>query len=129
MSITIDKDRALELLHAAVNERGEDYVYPKHDDRCYYVNEDHTPGCLVGAALVNAGVTIDQLIEFGDGGEIYGSSEMAGDLCYTLRDHEIAEIDAYARTLFSLAQSVQDRGDTWGDAVREADAHAAAYLN
>lgn len=136
MSITIDKDRALELLREAVNERGADYVYTDEygdlDGRCFYVERDEqgnkVPGCIVALALNKAGVTIDQLLTLGDSGEVHGASSTASELCQTLNTEGVAEIDRNALTLFGLAQSKQDRGDTWGDALQSAVNHAT-YLH
>lgn len=67
--ITIDRDKAIELLTDVVAQRGDNYVYtvdtssPNLD--CFYTR-DGGPSCGVGLALFNAGVDIHILERMDD---------------------------------------------------------------
>lgn len=126
MSITLDKDRTLELLHAAVDERGQDYVYPRaqRGDRCYYVHDDK-PDCLVAEVLHRAGVTIDQLITFGDHAEQGVAS--AAQLIDALRAQDILEVGVGTRMVLVDVQNAQDGGDTWGEALTIGESTATLF--
>lgn len=128
----LDRDLALKLMGEAVAERGEDFVY--HQERgaeeCRYIHDtesyesedgrwhaEHdsdnwTPGCLVGAALIKGGVSMKQIMET-------GSNEDGSDLL--LRRLEVAgvvgEVTPEAVAVIATAQSLQDRGDSWGFAL------------
>ena len=62
--ITIDKERAIELLTAVVAERGEDFRYQPGAESgghtCEYERKGE-PSCGVGLALFNAGLDVTQL--------------------------------------------------------------------
>lgn len=111
----IDKAKALELLAVAVKERGEDYEYDRGDEergylRCTY-ERDGKPSCLVGLALTHAGVTLDQLREM-DAAEhpLFADLHSADLLPVEVADDAVS--------VFSVAQTSQDCGDTWGEALR-----------
>lgn len=79
MTITIDETKALELIDAAVTERGEGFIYqnefpddgtcqyalyPRTDDHEPDLSADPVPGCLIGLGLALAvGLTPGQLVE------------------------------------------------------------------
>lgn len=112
----------MEAMEAAVAERGEDYIYPKfegeaddyHDSNglCRYSLEDGTPACIIGEVLNRLNpewLPPHDLIR--------GATSVLSDIgpeAFYRRD--------YGRivTAATEAQSSQDRGNTWGDALRTA---------
>jgi hypothetical protein len=102
------------LLLQSVADRGADYLYPKDSDgSCNYVR-DGAASCLVGQALYHAGLPIDRLAEFDEGG-LTPANEFSKELLrdgYTLTQR--------AAKLFQLAQELQDDGVPWGEAVARA---------
>jgi hypothetical protein len=117
MTTTIDKDKALELLDAAVTLKGADYVLP-YGEGCLYFEEDGTtPVCIVGHALASVGVKLGDLGPIGMEDRSYRSPEM--DNQRVLRSTEIdgVELSEDARLVFDQAQSYQDEGWSWGEAV------------
>lgn len=113
---------ALNLLRAAVEVRGEDYVYAplalkEGGGVCRYVDNDGCPSCIVGLALALAGADIEDLKELDNRWVGVLSAEYL---------HEIAPISSEASDIFSAAQSAQDLGKTWGQALREARSYARA---
>ena len=118
-------ERAMELLREVVAEYGEDFVYtkvvlvPKEDSdwilpECVY-QEDGAPSCLVGHVLSRAGFSSEDLIQFDSVGSSADFLKMDAG--------EETETDALPlRTAWILvgAQQVQDEGNTWGEALRNA---------
>lgn len=106
----ITKAKALELLEAAVAERGADYVYPRTFDgtgpSCVYVRGGK-PACLVGLAMTKAGVPIEQLAGW--------DTRFESDAHSVLVDDGLAAVDV--AEMLAAAQSVQDDGGTWGEAL------------
>lgn len=142
--ITIDEQQALDLMRRAVAEKGTDYVYvrPDRSKDCVYVDTTvdpavatPPPSCLVGHALVYAGVDPVLLWEADQGiGEYvddeYGEVEKTDDTSIKssgfnqyLSQHGVA-LTYEARRVFGAAQREQDRGIPWGQAV----AYAAREL-
>lgn len=112
----IDARRALELLIDVVDQYGEDVVYQKVPlDRnngvgCRYEYEGN-PSCLVGHVLVKAGADLSVL----KGLDVIGAP---ADKIYTL----VGGVDPAASRVLQAAQDIQDRGDSWGEALDEARA-------
>lgn len=116
----ITKSKALELLEAAVAERGADYVYERDGTRqsgpgCTYVRGGQ-PSCLIGLAMAKAGVPIEQLAEW--------DTRDNSAACFVLVDDELATKTAV--DVMATAQSLQDIGETWGEALQAAREHAAS---
>jgi hypothetical protein len=99
-------EEALDLLNRAIAEKGADYVYQRtaDDDSCAYFKNGE-PSCIVGHVLAYKGVTQEDLPE---------NKNTA--IVIALR---IAQDDRTERLLDS-AQSYQDTGTPWGDAVKSA---------
>jgi hypothetical protein len=130
MTKLITTSIVLDLLEAAVEERGEDYVYqqnlPNHYlGGCLYLVEDK-PGCIVGVVFDKLGVSheaiglMDQGTSYSGGGfsvTAEAVQEILGQDGFEFEDHEAIEI-------LRTAQHVQDAGDTWGNALK--DAHRTA---
>lgn len=136
--IKIDLKDARRLLREAVAERGEDYIYSNpHNDlskedyvygqyssagvadgpTCLYVHKDKegniTPGCGVGLALINAGVSLEWFDSKNDG--------IVSEQAYDLREHGVADITPEAVEYLRLFQGQQDFKFTWGDSLRVAE--------
>lgn len=141
MTIEIDEVKALELLEAAVAERGADYTYQSEFGEgviCEY-QYGGKPACLVGAALHKAGVDVDTLVQMDTGvfhteeGLEYevGGTSISDLAAEPLSWDEGTELPAplslfditltkKALDMFSVAQAAQDTGNTWGAALDEA---------
>jgi hypothetical protein len=101
----------------AVKAKGEDYVYADPDPQgsCSYVHGD-TPGCIVGHALHNLGVSIDLL-----------RAMDCSDVPIFAAAYELELVPAgvtateKALQFFTAAQMHQDMRATWGQALRAAE--------
>lgn len=114
----IDAARAVELLREAVAERGADYLDPGAAfDGCEYV-KDGRSSCMVGVALHKGGVAIRTL------SHLFGEIREALDELVMLRVDIGVEITEEAVGVFEAAQSVQDLGGTWGNALVAAERFA-----
>lgn len=116
--LTIDANRAIELLREARDERGSEYVYApdKNSIKCSYLNgTGEKPGCIIGLALHNAGVSLDTLKEI----DRYGRIDM---VCRMLTQEEVNfKLSNQAIKIFQQAQTIQDIDGNWGMAVEEAE--------
>lgn len=110
-------DMALEALNAAVEEKGDDYVYEGEGTFCAYVASGE-PSCIVGNALHRLGVSIPTLVEM-DRCAIGGAVISSPKVLEVLEDSGF-DLDYEAVMLFSTAQVLQDDEVPWGDAVRAA---------
>lgn len=106
-------------IHKAVEDRGRDWVYPRFTQNehaeeiwneewtrggsCLYVKTDLTPACLVGYAMVEAGVPPRDM-------QVIASAE-------ELIDQLGLRVSNRVRDALDRVQSVQDRGGSWGAAV------------
>ncbi len=104
---------ALRALEEAVAEKGEDYIYPWTDidgeDQCAYLDNKGNPSCIAGHALVALGVPKWLLADHNTGYNV-------GDLW----SKGLVEMDADAREALQWAQTAQDSGHPWGEALRRA---------
>lgn len=114
-------EKAQELVDAAIAERGEDYVYSKQAGSCLYVHSDswfhdergewvrvnEKPGCIVGVALVNLGVGMDELVSINtlDASAALQHLEQRG-----------VWVETEAVDFLSRVQVSQDNGMPWGEA-------------
>jgi hypothetical protein len=123
--------RAIELLREVVAGR-EDYVYrsPEGYDaesekyNCqYWHGNDDCPGCLIGAALHQAGVSAANLLALPQ------NRISATDVLLALQDLAGVTLTDDARDIFQMAQSAQDLGSPWGDALRRAEARFLTVSN
>jgi hypothetical protein len=121
--IEIDREKALALLAAEVRTEGPQFVY-KRDERvdengdmqginCRYV-EDGNPSCLVGRVLFRAGVPIEAIHNLDT--QWNGMSESIGDAKFP----DDVNLTLDAREVLQAAQTSQDAGQTWGEALRSA---------
>lgn len=126
MSIIINRQTAIDLMKRAVDEKGEDYIYPGSDKgNCWY-QKDGAPSCLVGHALAFAGVPIETLERmdhgFSDRADPDDAS-IASLLASKAEKLPFAVTHAAKQALIS-AQMRQDRGDRWGYALEMAEAES-----
>ena len=124
----IDLDSAKAMLDSAVALKGADYVYTRPEGQmfCSYVHVDEngnrSMGCLIGTALILAGVlSLDD----------FAPDQCAGDTGFPLNGTDanalVSQLRRYGHTvsedaeyLFSAAQGAQDCGTPWGTAVANA---------
>lgn len=135
---TLDAPEAFELLERAVATRGRDYNYlhanPAENEmlgpRCRY-EKDGGPSCVVGVALSLGKLAPLDTLRFLDNAEPHdeGPLDEAGypldpdpsiDTTWTrlvLAEKANLALTPEAATLLRRAQSAQDRGHSWGDAL------------
>lgn len=112
------REEVTAAIEEAVAEKGNDYIYPNYDYGCSYADENGEPSCIVGHVVAKLdpekfAAVVD--LEDGPGGSwpVYRRS-----------DYEFQKVvgfgdifdDETIRAL-SAAQSRQDKGDTWGEAL------------
>lgn len=120
---TYDYDETLSLLRAAVELKGEDYVYVNPDGEvasddgsitdCFYVDNgsgEAAPSCIVAHVFHAMGIPVLDMLKI-EGSSV--NSDVTEDL---LRDNSIQVTPRATRLLYS-AQDLQDSGHTWGVAV------------
>ena len=109
----ITKEDALRALEEAVAEKGEDYIYQYTDSddwrsyTCTYVRAGE-PDCMIGNALHRLGVPLDAFAPH----EEKAFDRIADDVAPGIEEEAVRALRA--------AQSVQDQGRTWGEALRAA---------
>jgi len=126
-SVTIrDADHAIALLEAQVNALGADYVYPPSvsgTGTCRYFDQaaeecdpDGRPllkaGCIVGHVLIALGFEPDVAGYSGDPIEDNNASGLVDD--------GTIMAPAIVGHILTAAQTAQDAGQTWGDALTTA---------
>jgi hypothetical protein len=109
-------DQITEALEAVVRERGEDYNYLAHFDECEYIgvpldaaSSKAIPACIVGATYSYLGVSNKTLKRWTDNS---GSSSSIDCIVSPLIPKE-------ALKPLMAAQTYQDQGMSWGEALRE----------
>jgi hypothetical protein len=110
-------ETALDALEKAVADRGEEYVYPRQgtdtNSSClYWHKNEQAPGCLVGLALHQLGVSAEVLESFGPAG--------IRMLAPSLPHLSGVEMSPAALELMSKVQCYQDQGMPWGSALDRA---------
>jgi hypothetical protein len=101
-----------DLIEGAVALKGEDYVYPRRETSedeigwggCDYIR-DGQPSCIVGHVLVAAGVDPTAL------------SLEEGQSAWTVTARLLPEWGTDIQRALDSAQSAQDQGMTWGEAL------------
>lgn len=128
MTIVIDEVKATELLKAAVEDRGPEFVYRDEKGEVggcckYWHTSTNSPGCIVGLALSDVGVVPDSLIRIDnhDGGEL--SAESLPTHRLSTAANETVKVTEDAARRFQRAQDMQDAGAPWGSAVEHALMH------
>lgn len=104
-------DESLDLLRRAVQEKGQWYVDPNAEsDGCQYVNGDGQAGCIVGHVFAY----LDWLRYIDD----YNNTDTVDQLA---DQADFPAIDEDALLVLRWAQSKQDQGGTWGEALAVAE--------
>lgn len=119
---------ARQLLARAVENRGEEFVYDKdqYGGVCAYFDpSDGTPGCIVGQVLSFKGVTLETFINWAETYRAESDHTYAPNLNTSgvtdLVDYHFIDADNQTLEYLALAQSRQDTGATWGQALRRAE--------
>lgn len=124
MPVEIDLERARRLTQEVVAARGHDFVYNKDGvGQCSYIPlpDDPDPGkretgCIVGEVLKLAGVDPRELT-------------LTGTVVHTCQGRQhLVHLTREATTYLQIAQTVQDRGGTWGIARSAAEAYVSVLL-
>jgi hypothetical protein len=134
-AIVLDLTKAQFLVDQAIKQRGEDFKYEKNGGSCQYVHaiktynedtysaeydyENGKPGCLVGLALIKAGVPLSEFQWCND-------EDSNSAINHLRREGYIKESSEEARHYLYNIQTSQDNGHAWGVA-REA-ANRGKYL-
>lgn len=121
--ITIDVKTARAGLVAACKLRGYDYVYTDHYDNCYYAVLGE-PGCIVGCAIDSIDHELFALLML----EEAEQHEREDGLPVSSIRKAFA-MDTMARAGLEQAQQRQDKGGTWGDALRDFDDTVTTLTN
>jgi hypothetical protein len=154
MTIVIDTNRAIKLLEKAVAEKGEDYIDPRSSGvgGCKYV-VDGAPSCIVGHVVAYAKPDIVPLLSHWESTALayddywdedvddyvtpdippfeagHGEDTSFPDLAYALERPDLFHFTEGANVVLTRAQKRQDRGDTWGTALKLAKELAVHYPN
>jgi hypothetical protein len=134
---------ALNLLRYVVKEKGSDYVYvnprggsAREGASCYYVHEavtedggaESVPGCIVGTALHKLGVGFSVMLsEENNSSDSLLEAIMMGRSERDENGEPKFHFTETAKHVFRAAQSQQDRGHNWGDALQSATADYVSY--
>jgi hypothetical protein len=129
---TYTTEQVRDALTAAVEARGRDYRYPgTKSGVCFYSFEDGTPGCIVGAVI--AGLDADAFAELVRREAPWTGAEdgaprrvSAGDVWQVAsQSSDVPAGDPVISLPYEVimglkkAQTVQDDGGTWGQALDE----------
>lgn len=115
----IDLPRALALLNRAVEDRGEDFVYPpewrefrpapaRRVATCLYFLPEGTPACIIGKVGSYLGVTAEDVKRTG---KFVGAARFFRDLGFT--------VTPAAERVLIRAQTAQDEGTPWGEVLKQ----------
>lgn len=135
--VKTDDQRFIEAMHAAVEERGRDFIYPKPeydavrahgyvtDDWhvpqtavCVYALPTGEPGCLIGMALHKIDPTF--VPSYDDSAAM--DEDMDADSVLTrLGDEGKLVLSLGVKQAARMAQQKQDGGLTWGTAIQTFD--------
>lgn len=140
--IQIDIKTAVSALAHAVEEKGYDFVYEKFaghgcayvhysetiDDQGRSIKTDLEPGCLVGSALIYLGVKPESFFNTRLSGSPINTGHDAFQACHALKYIGEIEYAPGVTEIFQQAQSVQDDGKTWGEALKAAKVKAYDML-
>lgn len=125
MELSVVEQRVRDALAAAVEERGEDWVYPsdpswRDDGLCRYQLDDGTPACIVGVAARKIDPEIDMPRADANPLRVIARalgliSDDMGEFLPLRRDYDVLE------RAVNEAQVTQDDGYTWGEALAKFD--------
>lgn len=105
IELNVNDRKVIRGIHLAVQERGADYLYPESEEvgnTCVNLREDGTGSCIIGTLAVIEGLPTVQD-------------------SYAAEDASRWDV-SYAVTMAMIeAQSIQDIGATWGEALKKFD--------
>lgn len=110
--MNINYDQILKAVEHAVSLKGADYQYPfdGYSTSCYYVRNEQ-PSCIAAVALHHLGVPVSDLKR---------NEGVASDgISFTING-EAAVLTPKASYFLRTAQRRQDKGESWGSALAEA---------
>lgn len=122
----VDAAKAIELLERAVKEKGAKYVDPNANTvGCQYADEKGQPLCIVGHVMSYLDVDLRPVVTGGDFEDIervWGWGVSAVELGYALgaAPHPGVSLTDDAVWTLGRAQTIQDDGNTWGEALEAA---------
>lgn len=93
-----------------------DHVYKTHEGKCKYTRGEGgslVPDCIVGHGFAAAGVPLALLAEF--------DVETAAVDQVVAKVYPVERVEAEAANWLMIAQEQQDGGETWAEAVADAD--------
>lgn len=127
MTTVVDADKAIELLERAVEEKGADYVDPDAATvGCNYADAKGNPLCIVGHVVSYLGVDLRPVVLVDEGyyerEELWGHGVSAIELNYAndAAPHPGFSFTNEAIWALGRAQTMQDNGETWGEALEAA---------
>lgn len=106
-----------------------DFRYTPHNGSCYYTRGpegEEGPGCIVGQALLAAGVDFDVLREFDDSAKASGIRFVARALA---DQGKIVMPNFHDAEWLNTVQRDQDKGLTWSEAVVNADTEVSPWIS
>lgn len=118
MTVQITRENFTAAMRAAVAERGEDFVYPakgselaeqgwrSENGTCVYALPDGSPACLIGLALykIDPGLLTHVEFQADSASRVMGRAGVQDEMVLLAADR---------------AQTMQDVGVSWGDALSE----------
>lgn len=117
------KEQALEALRKAVKLKGEDYVYPEEEKfmgSCRYANDEGSPSCIVGHVVY---ILDPEAFKHLAAVEAEQETTAVEDLTIAYEGSYLPEDfwDRATARVLQEAQSKQDTGSKWGDALGAAE--------
>ena len=120
--MTITVEQVIATLEEVVAEKGEDYVYPTEAGygECFYGNEDGSPSCIVGHVLAKLDpIKYQEFIKFeSEENGPFGINENGSSYSFDYPNAD--EWGSNIVEILSIAQTHQDNGATWGEALTAA---------
>lgn len=112
----IQVSEALDLLRQVVNEKGHDYRYTAEFAECVNFIDPElnpesdlpqgAPACVAGHVYAKLGLGLGQV----------GNSSVGAAVFKLVSGHALVQFTPEAAFVLAVAQSIQDKGGTWGEA-------------
>lgn len=126
MNVTHSDEEVMAALRKAVELKGSDYVYPKSEKVegvCQYATSEGTPSCIVGHVVHILDPKAFEQLSHVEGVQ---GTDSASSLAWRPFDDGMAYLpegfwSGRAGDFLQDAQTLQDGGGTWGDALAVAE--------